>query len=117
MKQRNPFECPYDLDSCDYVDPTTATLDKDCKVCERYGDGVRLTGTTSVFEWLIKKFKRKRAMFECPYDLESCSHVDTLSMTKDTECESCDRYGDGVRPTGGILFSPDWVKKNILKVK
>lgn len=38
--KRKPFECPYDLESCDYVDPTIATLDKNCNECERYNHGI-----------------------------------------------------------------------------
>ena len=34
--REKPFKCPYDTESCDYVDPTTSTLDIDCKDCERY---------------------------------------------------------------------------------
>jgi len=49
------------------------------------------------------KERRMRKMFECPYDLESCGYVDTLSMTKDMECKDCPRYDHGVRPTGGII--------------
>jgi len=40
-KRRNPFECPYDLESCDYVDTSTSTITKNCKDCKRYDNGVR----------------------------------------------------------------------------
>ena len=106
-KKRNPFECPYDLETCDYVDPTTATLYKDCKECARYGDGTEYKNRTFCSKL---KFKRKRAMFECPYDLESCSHVDTAGMDKIMECKECDRYGDGVRPTGGVIDLRNLIK-------
>ena len=39
--KRQPFECPYDLESCGYVNTLTNTLDKTCKECERYNHGIR----------------------------------------------------------------------------
>jgi len=41
IKKREPFECPYDLKSCDYVDTSTNMITKPCEVCERYNHGIR----------------------------------------------------------------------------
>ena len=52
----------------------------------------------------MKLFKRrKRAMFECPYDLESCGYVDTATMILHMKCDECPRYNRGVRPSRGLL--------------
>ena len=49
---------------------------------------------------IIRNFKiKKRAPFECPYDLKSCDYVDTYTMTKTIECKDCKRYNHGVRPS------------------
>ncbi len=34
---------------------------------------------------------KKRANFECPYDLKSCDKINTLTMNKD--CKKCKRHG------------------------
>ncbi len=44
----------------------------------------------------------KRKPFECPYDLESCDHVDTATCTLEIQCKDCERYDHGVKPTGVI---------------
>jgi len=41
VNKREPFECPYDLKSCDYVDTYTNTMAIDCKDCKRYNYGIR----------------------------------------------------------------------------
>ena len=38
---KKPFECPYDLESCDYVDTSTNMITKPCEVCKRYNKGIR----------------------------------------------------------------------------
>jgi len=43
------------------------------------------------------EIKHPRVMFECPYDLKSCDHVDTLTMTTDIMCQDCERY-TGMKP-------------------
>ncbi len=48
----------------------------------------------------IGSFKiKKREPFECPYDLKSCSHVDTSIPALEIECVNCDRYNHGIRPS------------------
>ncbi len=41
LRKRKPFECPYDLKSCDYVDTSTMTIAIQCQDCKRYNKGVR----------------------------------------------------------------------------
>jgi len=41
IKKREPFECPYDLKSCDYIDTSTMTIAKQCQDCKRYNHGIR----------------------------------------------------------------------------
>ena len=41
VKKREPFECPYDLKSCNYVDTYTMTLSIKCEDCKRYNHGIR----------------------------------------------------------------------------
>ena len=48
LDERRAYECPYDLDSCSYVDHATGMLNNDCTKCERYGRGVRPTGATPI---------------------------------------------------------------------
>ena len=40
-KKREPFECPYDLESCDYVDTSTMTIAIQCQDCKRYNKGIQ----------------------------------------------------------------------------
>ncbi len=40
-RKRDPFECTYDLKSCDYVDTSTMTIAIQCQDCKRYNNGVR----------------------------------------------------------------------------
>ena len=40
-----------------------------------------------------------RAHFECPYDLQSCDHVDTSTMTLKIQCKDCPRGGNLIRPS------------------
>ncbi len=40
-KKQKPFECPYDLESCDYVDTSTMTIIIQCQDCKRYNKGIR----------------------------------------------------------------------------
>jgi len=42
---------------------------------------------------------KRRKPFEYPYDLESCSHVNTAENRLDIKCEDCERYDRGVRPS------------------
>jgi hypothetical protein len=39
-----PFACPYDNESCGFVDTEAMIQTQGCENCPRYGDGVRLTG-------------------------------------------------------------------------
>lgn len=48
---------------------------------------------------LYKKYSSSNVPFQCPYDLQSCNHVDSLSMTIDIKCEDCERYNEGIRPS------------------
>jgi len=41
IKKREPFECPYDLKSCDYVDTSTMTIAIKRQDCKRYNHGIR----------------------------------------------------------------------------
>ena len=55
IKRRYPFECPYDLQACGYVDTEANTISKDCADCERYGQGVRPSRGTPALGWIIEK--------------------------------------------------------------
>ena len=43
--------------------------------------------------------KHPRAHCECPYDLQSCDYVDTSTMTISKQCQDCERFDNGVRPS------------------
>ena len=43
------------------------------------------------------EIKHPRAMFKCPYDKKSWTHVDTSTMTTDIKCDDCPRY-TGIKP-------------------
>ena len=78
---RKPFECPYDLESCDYVDTSTNTIAIQCQDCKRYNNGIR----PSMFD--------KRTNI-CPFDQNYCSILGK-SMIKGyvtKVCQNCPRY-------------------------
>ena len=53
LGKRSAYECPYDLNSCSYVDQATGVLHNDCTKCERYGHGVRPTGATPILGCIL----------------------------------------------------------------
>jgi len=45
----------------------------------------------------------KKKMFQCPYENISCIHLDTSTMTLDTQCDKCEHYNNGIRLSKGLL--------------
>lgn len=81
------MRCPYEEIECAYLETSGMSKPVECSECEHYNNGIRPTGATPVFAWIIEKLKRKHPkMYQ-----QKCSKCgNTFSGTVKIDiCPSC----------------------------